>query len=141
MLDPKALDQHFQAILNDLPGSVPDGIININDQMIKSFGLEHRRLEKDASQSYFYVIEAFDKITLIDERFVIWLYPVTQQTMRKETLTFIARHDKPHLPLELVFSTKGPHNHPALVLELLECFLKEIQETEAFVDHLSDECI
>lgn len=137
MLDPTLLDAKFKAIIKNIPQAIPDGIIEINDQIIKSFGVSLSNKEgSKSSQSRFYVIEAFDKITLINDQFVVWLFPFIRSESCKETLTFIARHDLPRFQMELAFSTKKQYNHPSIVLELLQCFLEEISENEGICEEI-----
>lgn len=138
MLDPSLLDAKFKAIIKNIPQAVPDGIIEINEQIIKGFGAAmNNRRQSAKNQAHFYVIEAFDKITLINEKFVVWLFPFIRDESCKETLTFIARHDLPKFQIELAFSTKKEYNHPALVLELLQCFLEEITENESLCEGIA----
>lgn len=137
MLDPTLLDEKFITIIKNIPDAVPDGIIEINSQIIKSFGLNLDTSSKKSNvQSYFYVIEALDKITLINEQFIVWLYPYINGDTCRETITFIARHDLPHFQLELAYSTKDQFNHPAIVLDILECFIHEIRENEIICESM-----
>jgi len=132
------LDSSYEQFMSHLSELIPDGIVEVDLQMMQRLGL----LNEDASQMagpsltrYFHVVESKEKITLFNEQFAIWVVPekVEEQPM---TLVLIALNDNSKLHLELAFATTGIYNTSRLVLRILEKLLAEIQETEDLITHL-----
>ncbi len=84
---------------------------------------------------YFHVIETEEKITLINEQYIVWIVPGKIDNV-SITYTMIALNLPTEAKLELVFSTSGVYNTSKLVLRVLEKYLSEIQENEDFMSRL-----
>lgn len=134
------LDQHFNRYMKELTKWLPDGIIKVDLPLLKGFDLLDDNLDErspPALTRYFQVVESFEKITLINDQFVIWIVPQREEALK--TLTLITMNHPNFLKLELAFLTSEPYNTSRLVLRVLEKFLFEIQENEEFIKRLANQ--
>src|SRR5205085_8407830 len=76
---------------------------------------------------YFQVIETADKITMINEEFVVWIVPEIIDN-KNVTYVIIALDGKKEPTLEFVILLSGVYNTSHLILNVLDKFLFEIQE-------------
>ncbi|MEI8365233.1 MAG: hypothetical protein WCF65_02335 [Parachlamydiaceae bacterium] len=132
MNDPEILEACYKRYVNDLGKWLPDGIVDVDLELLQRQDLLHfhqRGQSESGLTRYFHVIEADEKLTLINEQFVIWIIP-DKIDMIPVTLTLIALNKEEDVQLELAFSTSGIYNNSQLVLRILEKFLLEIQNTE-----------
>lgn len=119
--------------MKDLSGCVPDGIIDVDLTLLQELELlnsEKSITEEDSNLTQsFYVIESPDKLTLFNQKFIVWIVPkLVDQLPKTFTLIALNENGKPHL--EMVFTTSGIYNHSSLVLRILEKFLEQIEENE-----------
>ncbi|MFA6914835.1 MAG: hypothetical protein WC222_00420 [Parachlamydiales bacterium] len=127
----QVLEQHYKEYTKNLMEWIPDGIIHVDLGLLQKLDLLDDN-STDVSLGltrYFNVIETFEKITLINEQFVIWIVPEMQNN-QLVTYTLIALNNDKGPKLELAFATSGVYNSSKLVLRVLEKFLVEIQENE-----------
>jgi len=134
------LDELYKKFISNINDWLPEGITDVNLELLHKFGLLHyHTVDKDYRPltRYFQVKETPEKITLINEQFVIWIVP-EKVNETPITYTFIAlNHSDPaKIQLEIAFSTWGIYNSSRLVLRVLEKFLYEIQETENLLNSL-----
>jgi hypothetical protein len=134
---PENYEAQYQYFMYDLPSCVPDGIISIDLAFLHSIGLlTCSNLESDLTRSltnYFHVVESWEKITLYNQKFVIWIVPrVIEGVPTTYTLISFAS-EKDITSLELVYATSGIYNAPRLILRVLEHFLKDIEENENLI--------
>jgi len=133
------IEQYYEQYIKDLGRWVPEGIINVDLELLNAFDLLNYYDENyyDSSLTrYFHVIETHEKITLINEDFVVWIVP-DQIDGVPVTYTLIAINKAERPQLEMVFSTSGVYNTSKLVLRVLEKYLKEIQENEDLLAKIS----
>ena len=139
MIPPNKLEEAYTEFSENLAKWIPDGIINVNLNLLQELGLlSNEELEQNNSDNlmhYFHVIETPDKVTLFNEKFAIWIVPKVEGE-NPTTLTFIAtlRQDKPHL--EIVFATSGVYNTPRFILKVLQHFLNEVIDTESIISNI-----
>lgn len=132
-MNPLDLEAAYQEYCSDLRRYVPDGIVEVDLALLQELNLlncqEQTEMEDDSLTQHFYVIESADKLTLFNQKFVVWIVPqiVEQSPM---TFTMIALNQKEKPRLEMVFSTAGVYNQSNLVLRILEKFLEQIEENE-----------
>lgn len=119
---------------------LPEGIIEIDLSTLQSMNLlQDYELPPPslhhAITHYFQVLETEEKITLINEQFIIWIVPSKTET-ENSTRVFIAlqQSDGPHL--EMAFSVSGVYNTSRLLLRILEKYLEEIYENEELIVQL-----
>ncbi|KIA77138.1 hypothetical protein DB43_GU00310 [Parachlamydia acanthamoebae] len=134
------LDEYFKKYTENLNHWIPDGIIPVDLFLLTEFDLLDSFFEEKnpaALTRYFHVVESQDKITLINEHFVVWIIPEKFENTTK-TLTLIALNYPESLTLELGFLASGVYNTSRLVLRILEKFLHEIQENEDFIKAIQE---
>lgn len=133
MMNPQELEVHYQNFISDLQSFIPDGILDIDLATLHDLGLlsaEETEEEGDGLTQSFYVIESPEKLTLFNQKFVVWIVPkMIDQVPTTFTLVALNEPSMPHL--EMVFTTSGVYNHSNLVLRILEKFLEQIEENEA----------
>jgi len=140
MIDPLSLEEAYEEFIRNLPKWLPDGITHVDLKLLNTLGLlNHNDLDlthEDAElDQYFHIIETPDKVTLFNEQFAIWIVPQIVNEI-PTTTTFIALlpHNKPHL--EIVYTTSGVYNTPKYILNILQHFLTEVQDTEAVISSI-----
>ena len=139
MNKPSNLETYYKRYINDLGKWLPDGIINVDINLLHKLNLLHfhkKETMDSALTRYFQVIESDGKLTLANEQFVIWIVPEKLE-MAAVTYTLIALNKHDDIQLELAFVTSGVYNNSHLVLRLLEKFLLDIQGTEDVLDKLA----
>ena len=130
--DVSAIEDYFKKYSSDINTWLPDGIIDVNLELLQSMGLlsyHSVNNEQHSLTRYFHLLEAPEKITLINEQFVVWIVPEKVKD-RAVTYILIALNQPGHPLLETAFATSGIYNSSRLVLRVLEKFLSDIQETE-----------
>ncbi len=135
--DPENFDIPFYRFISNLSYWAPDGIVEIDLTLLHSYGLlKCKDSSSDITRAltdYFHVVESPEKITLYNQRFVIWIVPKVIGN-EPTTITLVALINSEETPqIEIVFSTKGIYNSPRLILKILEYYLKEIEENENLI--------
>jgi hypothetical protein len=127
------LDDYFKKYSKELPKWAPDGVISVDLKLLDELQLLRYYYGESSEDirltSYFHAIETAEKITLINDRFVIWIVPFFVEN-NPTTFTFIAKINEETPLLELIFSTSETFNTSRLVLRILEKFINEIEENE-----------
>lgn len=131
------IEEFFNKCIKDLNQCAHDGVIEVDLELLHKMDLldfhpGKMKKEEDNLTRYFHVVESIEKITLINDDFVIWIVPESGSGVAV-TYTLIALNQSEKLKLELVFATSGVYNNSWLVLRILEKFLIEIQENEALI--------
>jgi len=131
------LDSSYEQFMQHLPDLIPDGIIDVDLETLKHFGLLGEELPPNSPSltRFFHVVESKEKITLYNDQFAIWVIPESCHD-EPMTLVLIAIQRDNQLKLEMGFATSGIYNTSKLVLRILEKFLAEIQETEELISNL-----
>ena len=140
MLNPIELEDAFQNFIANLNDYIPDGIIEVNLQLLSELGLlEVEQMQDDQSDEefphYFHVIETSDKVTLFNHQFAVWIVPKIIDG-NPTTLTLISLITEGEPNLEIVFSTSGLYNAPKYVLKVLKSYLSEVLDTEAVISSI-----
>lgn len=134
------LEESYKKFMKEVASWPPESIIDVNLELLSDFDLLHfhGKIPHDpALTRYFQVVESTEKITLVNDDFVVWIVPErSDDTAMTYTLISINDHDHPHL--ELVFVTSGVYNTSRLVLRVLEKFLYEIQENEDMLKRIKE---
>jgi hypothetical protein len=134
-----ALDSLYEHYIKNLSELIPDGIVQVDLQVLQRMGLlqEETTLDSKSLTRFFHVVEAKDKITLFNEQFVIWIVP---EKVHNEplTLVLIAIEQEHKTKLEMGFTMTGIYNTSRLVLRVLEKYLAEIQENEDVITFLKE---
>ena len=132
------LDEFYNKFMQDILYWLPEGVIEVDLALLHRLGLlkyHSSHQEKFNLTRYFHVVESPDKITLMNDLFVIWIVPEKIDNV-PTTYTLIALNHPEGPQLETAFSTWGIYNSSRLVLRILEKLLYEIQETEELLSAL-----
>ncbi len=141
MMNPTQIERDFQVYIKDFRSFVPDGVIEVDLALLQDLGLlsQLEKLdEEEASFTHsFYVVESNEKLTLFNQKFVVWIVPkvVDHNPM---TYTMVALNSLANTHLEMVFATSGVYNHSGLVLRILEKFLVQIEENQKEIDEIEN---
>ncbi|MFN0065647.1 MAG: hypothetical protein ACKVOH_05355 [Chlamydiales bacterium] len=139
MESPQQIEEIYQKFMGDLKKFAPDGVIEVDIELMQELDLLHSDLdneEEDGALSHsFYVVESQEKLTLFNDRFLVWIVPQLVNDLAT-TYTLIALNEDNKGKLEMVFSTSGVYNHSSLVLRILERFLDQIDENEQEIHKL-----
>lgn len=132
-MNPLDLEAAYQEYCSDLKRFIPDGIVEVDLSLMQELNLlncyEQFEAEDESMTQHFYVIESANKLTLFNQKFVVWIVPqLVDQAPATYTLIALNQKDKPRL--EMAFSTAGVYNQSNLVLRILEKFLEQIEENE-----------
>ncbi len=134
------LEECYKKYVNDLGAWLPEGIADVNLKLLDELELLDY-YEEDSHDPeltrYFHVLETEEKITLINDEFVVWIVPDLSNEI-PYTYTLIALNQPSHPKLEVAFTTTGVYNSSKLVLRVLEKYLKDIQENEDWISKMSD---
>lgn len=130
MDDIKKLEFCYNKYINNIYSLLPDGIIDIDLKLLQKFKLLDSNNNQNSNLTrYFHVIETNEKITLVNDQFVVWIVPEKINNI-PITYTLVALNNLQDVQLELAFVASGCYNSSRLVLRVLESFLQEIQENE-----------
>lgn len=129
------IEESYRKYTEDLSYWLPEGASRVNLQFLNQFDLLHFQplhpQKESLLKTSFQIIESPEKITLINEEFIVWIIP-QQHRDPTETYVLIALNRKDEEPqIETAFITSGIYNTSPLVLRLLEKILLDIQETQA----------
>jgi hypothetical protein len=139
MDNPAVLEACYKKYIDNITKWLPDGMIPVDLVLLHHLDLlhYHDRTPIDPHLTrFFQVIESEEKITLVNDEFVVWIVPEKQDEI-PVTYTLIALNKKDHIQLELGFSVSGIYNTSKLVLSILEKYLYEIQVTEDLLAKLA----
>lgn len=138
MIDITELDNYYKTCISNLNKMIPDSILNIDLNLLHKLDLLHFQpgQREHGVTRYFHLIESPDKITLVNEQFVIWISS-RKNNSGPFTCTMIALNQNDHPHLEMAFMASGVYNTSHLVMQVLEKFLIEIQDNEELLNRLS----
>lgn len=131
MYNASELEKHFRGFITNLKAWLsPDSIVDINIETLSQLDLlNYHQAHESTLTRYFHVIDSKNKITLINDQFVVWIVPENTDGASKTTV-LVALNQQGKPKIELAFIAKDVYNTSRLVLRLLEKFLFEIQENE-----------
>lgn len=134
------IEEYYKKFIKDLNYWIPEGIFVVNLELLQHFDLLHFQPSADSKDPrlnrHFHIIESSEKITLINDEFIIWIiHDRAENIPITYILIALNREDfQPHL--EAAFIATGIYNTSRLILKVLEKFLIDIQETENLLDLL-----
>ncbi len=126
------IEECYKRYIKSLYYWIPEGIFSVDLDLLRRFDLLHFQrpdYQNPLLTRYFYIIESPEKMTLINDEFVVWIMPDRVDHI-PVTYTLIAINQEDYPKLEIAFITSGVYNTSKLVLRILEKFLLEIQENE-----------
>ncbi|MGK5595236.1 MAG: hypothetical protein ACSNEK_07765 [Parachlamydiaceae bacterium] len=130
MYNASDLEEHFKGFITNLKAWLPDSIVDVNIETLSHLDLlNYHKVSESTLTRYFHVIDSKNKITLVNDQFVVWIVPENNEGISKTTV-LVALNQQGKPKVELAFIAKDVYNTSRLVLRLLEKFLFEIQENE-----------
>ena len=132
MNNPTVLEACYKRYMNNISKWLPDGVIDVNIEVLHELNVLNfhgKGAAESALTRYFHVVESEEKLTLVNDEFIVWIVPEKLKTV-PVTYTLIALNKEKEVRLEMAFTTSGIYNNSHLVLRLLEKYLLEIQNTE-----------
>jgi len=132
------LEKCFRKYLKNFDQLSTENFINIDIKFLQDSNLLdfHQPKTFDFGLTrYFQILETSDKITLVNNEFVVWIVPENVEE-KSLTYTIIALNGDIEPKLELVFLLSGVYNSSNLVLSVLEKLLFEIEENEELIHHI-----
>jgi hypothetical protein len=136
----EVLESCFNRFIENVSNWLPEDIVQVDLKMLHGLDLLHYHDPNHNDPGltrYFHVIESDEKITLVNDDFVVWIVP-EKQNDQPVTYTFIAVNSHETPKLQLCFVTSGVYNTSRLVLRLLEKYLFEIQENESLIECINN---
>lgn len=129
MFDPKMLEEYYKKISANLEHYLPEGLVDLNLEMLHHLKLlDYNNKHEELLTRFFHVVETPEKITLVNDDFIVWIVPDHQAQPKTVILIALNQHGSPRL--EMGFITKDVYNSSKLILIALEKFLHDIQENE-----------
>ena len=89
MYDPILVEHHYQSFVSDVKSNIPDGVLKITDDILEQYQISLDNDDYDdpvKPYCYFYVVENTDKITLVNNDFIVWIVP---KVLDLQAVTFI----------------------------------------------------
>lgn len=138
MDDIQAIERCFKKIADNLTDWIPEGIVEVDIELLQKLDLLNinAEMENDELTRYFHVIESHEKITLVNDQFVVWIVPDLIEGI-PITYTIIALNKGTFPHPEVAFATSGVYNTSRLVLKVLEKYLHDILENEDILTGLN----
>lgn len=128
--DPERIEGYFNEFMGNMSKYLPEGALQVDIDLLEHFDLLNlEKKQETALTRYFNVLESQDKITLINDQFIIWIVPNHSEST-PNTFVLIALNQEGIPELELAFVTSDVYNSSKLVLRILEKLLYDIQENE-----------
>lgn len=129
--DPVLIDQCYRQFRKGLSSFLPEGTIEVDIDFLEKMNLLKVNTfnETKALTRCFQAMEFPDKITLINDQFIIWIVPEVSPSS-SSTLVLIALNHEGVPQVELAYQTKDIYNSSKLILQILEKLLQEIQDNE-----------
>jgi hypothetical protein len=128
-----ALETCYQTYMQTIPQWAPEGVVEVDLELLRELDLLNFYLNQEAGEPsftrYFQLVESNEKITLINEQFIVWIVPQKINGVLA-THTLIALNNSKKPSPEVIFVNIGIYNTSKLVLRVLEKYLHEIQENE-----------
>lgn len=143
MHDLSIIEESYNQFMSHLNYWLPEGLIDVNLQLLYQLDLLHFQpvrtglnQEDTHFTGAFQMIESPEKMTMINDEFVVWITPVLAKSIRLTyVLIALNRETGPHL--EMAYITAGIYNRSPIVLKLLDKFLCDLKETENLLTKLS----
>jgi len=133
-----SLSFFYEKFVDDLTRGYTDGVEYVNlDFLYRCELLNFQALKKNSLTYFFQIIEDNEKVTLFNDQFAVWITPKRINSI-PSTFVIVAVADHDMLRFEVAFSASGVYNSSSLVLQVLEYYLKEIQETQVFLSNIKD---
>ncbi|QXE26585.1 hypothetical protein [Chlamydia buteonis] len=127
------LEDFYRRSIHNKGTAFPEGFMDIADVLSHSASELKMDSIRELPISNFIIAESADKLTLFNADFAVWLVP---ELVQGEPVTrgYIALyHSKGDYTPEMAFQASGEYNQSTLILEALQIYLQDIQDTESML--------
>jgi hypothetical protein len=140
MQNPVQIEEAYKEFASHLADGSHDGIAEVDLKFLHDSGLldalQVEDEDPDEITQYFHVLETYEKVTLFNEQFIVWIIPKMEGD-QPCTYVMIAWNPPTSKPrLEIVFATRGIYNTPRYVLKVLQYHLLDLIETDAAINSM-----
>lgn len=134
------IEEYYNKFVKRLEKWIPDSIYLVNLDLLHRYDLLHfgpQALKGGdlVLDRYFHIAETPDKLTLVNDEFVIWIYP-SDLNGDPATYVLIALNRQGVPQLETAFIASGIYNQSGLIMKLLEGILSEIHDNEQMLSKM-----
>lgn len=139
MLSEKELNTYYDYLTHNTSELLPDGVIDVDLKLLQSLNVLSPLSTPQASttKELLQTIETGGKVTLFNEHFVLWIVPQCEVSPPSTTV-IVARCLNNSIKPEVAFKTTGIHNQSKTILQLIDRYLVDIQETENVVEQFEE---
>lgn len=134
------IENYYQSIMGKLRSHLPEGIYFVDLEFLQELDLLDFKKKSNEDlflSEEFKMVETPDKITVINEDFLIWIVP-SGIIPCHSTQVFIALNHDPEPKVEAGFIATGVYNSSKIVINVLEKILIEIKENEELIDRFQE---
>jgi hypothetical protein len=131
MLSIDEINAYYDYLSKHTSDLLPDGIVNVDVKLLQSLSIlsPNASLGSASAKELLQAIESGGRITLFNDHYVLWIVP-QNEVSPPSTTVILARCDKNSIKPEVGFKTAGIHNQSKTILQLIDRYLVDIQETE-----------
>lgn len=114
---------------------IPDGVIDVDLKLLQSLDIlnPNQPLGDSSAKELLQAIDSGGRITLFNDRFVLWIIPQSA-ILPPSTTVILARCTDKTIKPEVAFKTAGIHNQSKTILQIIDRYLIDIQETEEVLE-------
>lgn len=134
------LETYYKKFMNNIANWSSERVVNVDMKLLNDMDImiDHHEIEDELPFTRnFQLVETDEKITLINDQFIIWIVPEKNQGI-VATHILIALNSPPTPRPEMIIIIQGNFNTSKLVLRVLEKYLMEIQENEELMMRLNN---
>jgi hypothetical protein len=135
MLSIEDINAFYAYLTQHTPDLIPDGIIDVDVKLLQSLNILNptQNIGSGSAKELLQAIDSGGRITLFNDRFVLWIIP-QNDVSPPSTTVILARCNENTIKPEVAFRTAGIHNQSKTILQLIDRYLIDIQETEEVLE-------
>lgn len=136
MNDIVMIEESYKRYINNSLTWTAENVIQVDMSLLQQLNLAetcYLHVSDYELKFSFHFLETDEKITLWNDKFVIWIVPDSLEG-ELTTSVMIALNRPANTKLELIYTATGVFNSSQLILRILEKFLQEIEENEQVID-------
>ncbi len=135
MLSIDEINAYYDFLTQHTSDLIPDGIIEVDVMLLQSLNILNTSQPPGTppAKELLQAIDSGGRITLFNNRFVLWIVP-QNEISPPSTTVILARCDTNTIKPEIAFKTAGIHNQSKTILQLIDRYLIDIQETEEVLE-------
>jgi hypothetical protein len=131
MLSIDEINAYYDYLEHHTTDLIPDGVVDVDVKLLQSLNIlnPNQTLGGASAKELLQAIDSGGRITLFNDRYVLWIVP-QNAISPPSTLVILARCIDNTIKPEIAFKTAGIHNQSKTILQLIDRYLIDIQETE-----------